>query len=149
MSSHSKSTLFFKKYTLLIMLLQLSHVPPSLPSALYTPSHPHSPLFSSCPWVIHIKFFDFYISYTILTLPLYFLSSIYATYSLYLFPLSPPSTPLLITLHLISISVVLFLFQLFAQFGFVFVLAVVVNNCEFAVILLFIFFIFFFLDKSL
>ena len=32
-----------KKYILLIMLLQLSHFPPSLPSALHTPSHLHSP----------------------------------------------------------------------------------------------------------
>ena len=97
------------------------------------------------------KFFGFYISCTILTLPLvYFLPIIYATYSLYLSPLSPPPTPL-ITLHVISISVTLFLFQLFAQFVFifVFVLGVVVNNHEFVVILLFIVLIFFFLDKSL
>ena len=57
------------------------------------------------------KFFGFYISYTILTTPpVYFLPTIYATYSLYHSPLSPPPTPLLITLHVISISVVLFLF---------------------------------------
>ena len=62
-------------------------------------------------------------------LEVYFLPTIYATQSLYLSPLSPPPTPLLITLHVISISVVLFLFQLFAQFAFVLVLGVVVNNC--------------------
>ena len=42
--------------------------------------------------------------------PVYFLSTIYATYSLYLSPLSTPPNTLLITLHMISISVVLFLF---------------------------------------
>ena len=56
------------------------------------------------------KFFGFYISYTILNLPLsIFVPTIYATYSLYLFPLFSPATPLLI-LHVISISVILFLF---------------------------------------
>ena len=67
-------------------------------------------------------------------LSVYFLPTIYATFSLYISSLSPPPTPLLITLHVISISVVLFLFQLFAQFAFVWVLSVVVNNYEFAVI---------------
>ena len=42
--------------------------------------------------------------------PVCFLPTIYATYSLYLSPLSPRPTPLLTTLHVISISVVLFLF---------------------------------------
>ena len=57
------------------------------------------------------KFFGFYISYTILILPLsYFPPIIYAIYSLYLSPLSPPPIPILINLHVISISVVLFLF---------------------------------------
>ena len=35
--------LLFKKYILLIMLLQLFYVPPLVPSALHTLSHPHSP----------------------------------------------------------------------------------------------------------
>ena len=55
------------------------------------------------------KFFGFYISYTILTLPL----SIFHLSSMLLilctFP-PPPPTPLLTTLHVISIFVVLFLF---------------------------------------
>ena len=101
---------FFKIY-LLIMLLQLSHFP------RFTPLHPAHPLpptfppYSSCPWVIHTyKFFGFYI-------PILFLPSscLFSTCHLcYLFsvpfPFSLPPTPLLITLHVISISVVLFLF---------------------------------------
>ena len=144
------SSISFFKYILLIMLLQLSHFP------LFTPLHPAPPLpptlppYSSCPWVIHI-------SSLASAFPILFLPSpcLFSTYHLcYLFsvpsPLSLPPIPLLITLHVISISVVLFLFQLFAQFAFVFVLGVVVNNCEFAVIFYCsYFFIFFFLDKSL
>ena len=40
---HLFFVLIFLKYILLIMLLQLSHFPPSLLSALHTPSHPHFP----------------------------------------------------------------------------------------------------------
>ena len=56
-----------------------------------------------------------------------------------------PSILTLISLHVISISVILFLFQLFAQF-FLF-LGSVTNICEFVVILLFILLIFFFLNN--
>ena len=132
------------------MLLQLSNSPALfIPLCPAHPLPPAFPLFSSCPWVVHI-------SSLASTFPLLFLPSpcLFSTYHLcYLFsvpfPLSPPPTPLLITLHVISICVVLFLFQLFAQFAFVLVLGVVVNNCEFAVILTVHIFIFFFLDKSL
>ena len=81
---------------------------------LYSPppctSHPtHIPPYSSCPWVIHIS--SLASTFPILFLPSpYFLPTIYATYSLYLFALSPSPSPLLITLHVISISVILFLF---------------------------------------
>ena len=136
------------------MLLQLSHFffSPLFPSAL------HPPL-TSIPTLQFMsmghtyKFFGFYISRTILTLPLT-LPCLFSTYHLcYLFsvpfpPLSPSQSPD-DNLHVIPISVVLFLFQLFAQFAFVFVLGVVINNYEFAVILLFKFLILFFLDKSL
>ena len=54
----------FLKYILLIMLLQLSHFPPFIPLHPAHPLPPTVPLFSSC------KFFGFYISYTILHLPL-------------------------------------------------------------------------------
>ena len=117
---------------LLIMLLRLSHF---CPFTQLHPAYPLPPTFpadSSCPWVILI-------SSLASTFPTLFLPYLFSTYRLcYLFsvpfPPSPPPSPLLITLHVISISMVLFLFQLFAQFAFVFVLGVVVNNCEFAVI---------------
>ena len=80
------------------------------------PSHPVHPLpptfppYSSCPWVIHI-------SSLASTFPTLFLPSpsLFSTYHLcYLFSVpfspSPPPTPLLITLHVSSISVVPFLF---------------------------------------
>ena len=78
-----------------------------LPSSPLPPAFPH---LSSCPWVIHISSLAF-------TFPTLFLPSpcLFSTYHLcYLFsvpfPPSPPPTPLLITLHVISISVILFLF---------------------------------------
>ena len=94
---------------LLIMLLQLSHFPPhSTPSCPPPPSH--IPPYSSCPWVIHI-------SSLASTFPTLFLPSpcLFSTYHLcYLFsvpfPPSPSPTPLLTPLHVISISMVLFLF---------------------------------------
>ena len=58
-----------KNIYLLIMLLKLSHFPPSLHSILPILSLPHSPLeFMSMDPTY--KFFGFYISYAILTLPL-------------------------------------------------------------------------------
>ena len=118
------------------MLLQLSYFPHFTP---LHPAHllPHLPPPLQFMSMSHTyKFFGFYISYAILTLPLSIFYLPFMLLILCTFPLSPPPSPLLTTLHVISISVVLFLFQLFAQFAFVFVLGVVVNNCEFAVILL-------------
>ena len=93
---------------LLIMLLQLSHSPPPLHPA--HPLPPKFPPYSSCPWVILI-------SSLASTFPTPFLPSpcLFSTYHLcYLFSVpfspSPPPTPLLTTLHVISISMVLFLF---------------------------------------
>ena len=93
------------------MLLQLSHVCLLFirlhPATLFPPAFPH---LSSCPWVAHI-------SSLASTFPILFLPSpcLFSTYYLcYLFsvPFPPflPPTPLLITLHVISISVSLFLF---------------------------------------
>ena len=56
------------------------------------------------------KIFGFYISYTILTLPLSIFYLPFMLLILCTFPPSPLPTPLLITLHVNSISVVLFLF---------------------------------------
>ena len=66
--------------------------PPLFPSAMHTPSHPHSPPFSSCPWVILIS--SLASTFSILFLPSsYFLPTIHATYSLYLFPPLPLPLP--------------------------------------------------------
>ena len=112
---------FFKKYILLIMLLQLSHYFSPLYSLQpYTSLPPAFPHLSSCPWVVHI-------SSLASPFPTLFLTSpcLFCTYHLcFLFPvpfLPLPAPPPLITLHVISISVILFLFQLFAQFVLVFV----------------------------
>ena len=71
------------------------------------PSHPPSPPLSSCPWVLHI-------SSLASTIPILFLTSpcLFCTYCLcFLFRVPfRPSPSLLITLQVISISVVLFLF---------------------------------------
>ena len=92
------------------MPLQLSHSPPTF-TTLH-PAHPLPPTFSpysSCPWVILISSLPS-------TFPILVLSSpcLFSTYHLcYLFSVPfppPPPTPLLTTLHVISISVVLFLF---------------------------------------
>ena len=117
------------------MLLQFSHFFfPLFPSALHPASHQHSLTLSSCPWVIHIS--SLASPFPVLFLISYFLFSTHHLCYLFPipFPLLSPSHSLLITLHVISISVILLLFQLFAQFAFVFVLGVLVNNCEFAVI---------------
>ena len=134
------------------MLLQLSHFPPSLHSILPTPSLPHSPLYSSCPWVIHI-------SSLASTFPILFLTSpcVFSTYHLcYLLsvpflPLSPshssvdnpPCDP-----HFYdSVSSSSCLLSLVFVLSF---LVSVVDSCEFVIFLLFVGLIFFFfLDKSL
>ena len=107
----SSNLLLFFKYILLIMLLQLSQFfSPLYPPSALPPSHPpaFTPTFSSRPWVVHI-------SSVISPFPILFLTSpyLFCTYHLCLFPVpfSPSSSPSpLITLHVISISVILFLF---------------------------------------
>ena len=49
--------ILFKKYILLIMLLQLSYLifSPLSSSTLYLSSQHHPPPLSSCPWVVHIS----------------------------------------------------------------------------------------------
>ena len=92
------------------MLFQLSHFPPFIPLHVAHPLPPAFLPYSSCPWVIHISSLASTFPILFLPSPVYFLPTIYATYSLYLSPLSSPPTSLLVTLHVISISVVLFLF---------------------------------------
>ena len=106
---------------LLIMLLQLSHYfIPFITLAFHAPSHQQSLHLSSCPQVLHI-------SSLASPFPIVFLTSscLFCSYHLCFlfpvpFPLFSPLHCLLITLHGISISMILFLFQLFAQFPFVF-----------------------------
>ena len=105
----SKRFFYFFKY---IYWLCYYSCPISPPTPLH-PAHllpPTFPAYSSCPWVILI-------SSLASTFPTLFLPSrrLFATYLLcYLFsvpvPPSPLPTPLLTTLHVISISMVLFLF---------------------------------------
>ena len=107
-----------------------------------------------CSYMYVYPYVAIHISSLASPFPMLFLTSLclFCTYQLYfLFPVPFPHSLLPLpadNLHVIPISVILFLFQLFAQF--VFVLGSIVDSCEFVVILLFIFLIiFFFLDKSL
>ena len=127
--------IYFLKYILSIMLLQLSH--------FYLPFihlHPELPptdilLLQFMSMGRTYKFFGFCISHTILNLPLPIL---YLPIMLLIPCTFSPILPLpllLITLHVISISVVLFLFQLFGWFavgfGFWVHLLIVVNLLSF------------------
>ena len=105
--------LFFIFYFLIYLLIMLLQLPHFCPFTQLHPAHPLPPTFppySSCAWVILI-------SSLASTFPTLFLPSpcLFSTYYLcYLFsvpfPPSPPPSPLLTTLHVISISMVLFLF---------------------------------------
>ena len=92
------------------------------------------------------KFFGFSISHTTPNLPVYFVPTIYASYSLYLYlplPQLPTDNPPCDLYFCESVPVL----DLCLVFVF---LGLVVDSCKFVVILLFVFFIFFFfLDKSL
>ena len=121
-SSDSSSSLFYRlckhwnKFLIISLICFIDYaitVVPFPPPFSLCPAHslpPTFPPFSSCPWVIHI-------SSLASPFPILFLPSpcLFSTYHLcYLFsvpfPPSPPPTPLLITLHVISISVILILF---------------------------------------
>ena len=136
------------------MLLQLSHF--FLPFIPLYPAHPLSPVshsLSPCPWVIHI-------SSLASPFPILFLTSpcLFCTYHLcFLFPVSfshslpspfPADNPPCDLQFCDSVPV---LVVCLVHFWFCFhFLGSVVDSCEFVVILLFIFLIFFFfLDKSL
>ena len=75
--------LYFIDYAFTVVLVLLI-----IPLHPAHPIPPTFPSFSSCPWVIHIS--SLVSTFPTLFLPSpYFLPIIYATYSLYLFPLSP------------------------------------------------------------
>ena len=84
--------LFLLKYTLLVMLLQLSHFFPPLFPLHPTPSSIPSS-FSSCPWVIHTSSLVSPFPILFLTSP-YSVPTNYASHSLYLpLPLAPHPLP--------------------------------------------------------
>ena len=139
--SEVKTNFTFKAYNGMFILIQFIYyantVVPFSPLYSLPPCIPFptciSPTLSSCPWVIHI-------SSLASPFPILFLTSscLFCTYHLcFLFPVPlPPFSPSpLITLHIIFISVILLLFQLIAQYVFVFVLGSVVDSCEFVIIL--------------
>ena len=105
---HRLSSFFFNIfYWLCYYSCPIYHRPPFIP---LHPAHTLPPTFSpfsSCPWVVHITSLAS-------TFPILFLTplSIFYLPFMLLIPCTfppPPPPPLLITLHVISISVVLFL----------------------------------------
>ena len=148
---HSSHWLFLFYFLIYFIDYAITVVPFSSPHPLI-PLHPaHSllpavPTFSSCPWVIHISSLAYIFPLLSLTSP-----CLFSTYHLcYLFPvpfspLSPSYSPAdnpHCDLHFCDSVPVLVVCLV------VFFLGLIVNSCEFIVILLFIFLIFF-LDKSL
>ena len=130
--------MYFIDYTITVV----PFFSPLFPSALYTRPPPAFPHLSSCPWVVHKSSLAFPFLILFLTLPGLFVSTIYASYSLYLFLLSPsaPSSRVCGTVVLLFCSCSSYLLSSF--------LGSVLDSCEFAVISLFIvLIIFFFLDK--
>ena len=108
----SEYNLLFLKYILLIILLQLSHILLTfilLHAAAPLPQASLPPI-SSCPWVTHRSSLASQFPILFFTSLRLFLPAICASYSLFLFPHSSPIPTLLVTLHVISISVILFLF---------------------------------------
>ena len=78
------------------MLLHLSHFFSPFSPQLCTLLPPSFPHLSSCQWVIHKSYLASPFPILFLTFPVYFVPTIYASYSLYLLPNSPPSPPQLI-----------------------------------------------------
>ena len=138
----------FLKYILLTMLLQLSHsFLPFIPLCSIPPFPPSFPHLSSCPWVMHKSSLASTFSILFLTSP-----CLLCTHNLcFLFPVPFPPSPLPLPadnppcdLHFWDSVPVLVVCSSSWFFS-----GLVVDNCEFIVILLSISLIFFFLDKSL
>ena len=139
----------YLKYILLTMLWQLCQMLPLCSSQPSTPFPPQSTL-SSCPWVVHISSLAFPFPILSLTSPCLFctcqlcflIPAPFPLFSPFLLPADNPPNDLRIygSVPVLVLCLVCFCFCFLDS---------VVGNCEFVVILLFIFFIFFFLDKSL
>ena len=69
----------FLKCILLIMLLELSQFSPIVPLYPVPPFPPVILPLSSCPWVVHIKFFSFSIAYTVPNITVYSVPANYAS----------------------------------------------------------------------
>ena len=133
------------------MLLQFSQYPQLSPLHPALPTFQHSPhqfMSMGCTY----KFFESSVSHTIfLPLPINFMPTNFASYSLYLFP---PPFPLPTEIppcdvHFCDSVLVLLVCLVHFCFCFVSFLGLGVDHCEFVVTLLLVFFIFFFLDKFL
>ena len=111
--------IYFIDYAITVVLFFLPFLP-FYPLPLLPPAFPH---LTSCPWVIHISSWASPFPILFLTFPSIF-CTIYASYSLYLFPHSLPFTSQLITLYAIFRSMILFLFFCLLSLPFCFVLLV-------------------------
>ena len=134
---------FFTDYAITVFPL---YSPSTLP-----PNAPTFPPLSSCPWVVHTSSLSCLFPIPFLTSPVYFMPTNYASY-LYLPSHSsfhPPHWNLSMSCPFLSVCSSSSCLLSFCFHCFSFLLGSFVDSCEFVVILLFIFFIFFFLDKSL
>ena len=139
------------KYILFIMLLVIPFFPPLYSPPPCTTSHQyHTPLLGLCPWVIHISSLASPFPKLFLTSP-----SLFCSYHLcFLFPVPFPASASLTfpadnpPCDLYFCKSVPVLVVCLVHFCFCF-LGLVVDSCEFVVILLSIVSIFFFSDKSL
>ena len=142
----------FLKYFLLIIPLQFSQFSPFISSPPCIPQPPASPPQFMSMGCTSMSSMSSLFPKTFLSLPVYFMPTNYASSSLYLFPtipLPPPHWAPAVWcpfLWFCSCSSCLLRFC-FCYFSFL--LGSFVDSCEFVVILLFIFFIFNFLDKCL
>ena len=80
---------YFIDYAITVVPIFFSHLSTS---AVHPPPSLMSPALSSCPWVIHIRSLASPFPILFFKSP-YFVPTNYASYSLYLFPHSPPHSP--------------------------------------------------------
>ena len=138
-----KSFGFYISYTILTLPVYFPPVVYATYSLYLPPSIPLPPTFqplSLCPWVVHVSSLAYRLPILFLTSPVYFQRNDFATYSLYLFQHSPlpfPDDNPPCDLHFCVSVPVLVVFLV--SFCFCLFLVLVVDSCEFVVILLFIF----------
>ena len=103
--------IFFIDYAVTVFPIfpPLSPLLPDPPTLQHCPPH-----VSSCPWVVHISSLSPLFPVPFLPLPYYLMPTNHAASSLYLTSLFLPSPSPLTSLCVMSISLILFLFWLFA-----------------------------------